>query len=559
MGDSRLSDAQAFALRQGYTNKLGNQSTTGQLVVARMKELADSRTPWHRGLWQPGTIVLLDEVVEAVHATWNGSLTSDEAMKDVIRGALEQVKRDPGVGDQSVREELDSLLRVLLPVGNTRSKATAELQQSLERAAAFTERCRTGYFLRWIEYVRNGGVTVEEVELTARLLVAHLFDEGFHRNHIHGWLTATSARTELSDLLNKAREMLLKPPHEYEFVVGLMRAPAEVRESFGDSWLDSDAYVELFRATGNPRHRPVPREGAGAVRWKTEARDPHAALYELLEWQQKLLARVQLGFGQTDKVEFEPDAIDISTNKIRTPLEDLRSIRLPSIQRNHLFVGGNKSEQQLDGAIALLASQSGEVRGASIASVWAAAEGILGRPGGKGTDVADRLADIVTCSFPRAEIGELARSWLEESTDELADALREQASADQARIMSTYVMEKGDPGFRLSSDKAAVVRYIQLASDPEAVLKRVRGYYSSVFRRLYYQRNFVMHAAKFDSVTLGVSVRTAPALVAAALDRVVNAQHGKAPVSPLALAARAENELGMVGKTGAHPIYLLLD
>src|ERR1700712_1876956 len=103
MGDSRLSDAQAFALRQGYTNTLGNQSFIDELVVARMKELADSRTPWHRGLWQPGTVVLLDEVVEAVLGTWNGSLTSDEAMKDIIRVAVEQARRDPGVGDLSVR------------------------------------------------------------------------------------------------------------------------------------------------------------------------------------------------------------------------------------------------------------------------------------------------------------------------------------------------------------------------------------------------------------------------------------------------------------------------
>ena len=55
-----------------------------------MKELADSRTPWHRGLWQPATVVLLDEVVEAVLGTWNGSLTSDEAMKDIIRVAVDR-------------------------------------------------------------------------------------------------------------------------------------------------------------------------------------------------------------------------------------------------------------------------------------------------------------------------------------------------------------------------------------------------------------------------------------------------------------------------------------
>jgi hypothetical protein len=240
---------------------LEDQSSVSELVVARMKELADSRTAWHRGLWQPGTVVLLDEVVEAVLGTWNGSLTSDEAMKDVVRAALEQVKRDPGVGDRSVRDALDSLLRSLMPSGNARSKPTAELQQLLERAIAFAERSRTGYFLRWIEHVRDVGVPAEEVELTARLLVAHLFDEGFHRNHIHGWLMALGQRADLTRVLASGRDMLLEPPREYNFIVGLTRAPAEVRESFGISWLDSNTYIDRFNAASNPKHGYVPVSG----------------------------------------------------------------------------------------------------------------------------------------------------------------------------------------------------------------------------------------------------------------------------------------------------------
>lgn len=524
-----------------------------------MKELADGRTTWHRGLWQPGTLVLLDEVVEAVQATWNGSLISDDAMRDVINTAIEQVTRDPGVGDESVRSSVVELLKALLPAGNTKSKPTAGLQQTLERAVAFADRCRTGYMLRWVEYVDQNDVPLAEVELSARLLVAHLFDEGFHRNHIHGWLSAQPQRSDLPTVLRKARDMLLEPRRSFKFCVSFTRAPAEVRRSFGDDWLDSDTYIQRFRAATNPNRRPVPREGAGAVEWSIDARDPHAAMYELLEWQQKLIARVQLGFGQGAKVEFDDDVVDMSAQKVRTPLEDRRSIRVPTIQRSRLFVGGTQSAQQLDGAIALLASQTGEVRGASIASVWAAAEGLLGRPGGKGIDVADKLADIVACSFPRAEVGDLARTWAEKGDGELADALRGQASADQARLMSEYLRTSGDPGFKRADHRAAVARYLQLLANPSAVLLRVRGYYSSVFRRLYYQRNFIMHAAKFDSVTLGVSVRTAPALVAAALDRIVNAQQEPNGVSPLGLAARAENELQMVGQSGARPVYALLD
>ena len=535
------------------------QPEVGDLVLGRMKELADGRTAWHRALWQPGTIVLLDEVTEAVRATWDGSLASDDAMKDVITVTRAQVKRDPGVGDPSVRDRLDELLASLLPAGNTKAKPTADLQQALERVVAFTDRCRTGYFLRWVDRARAKSIAAEEVELAARLLISHLLDEGFHRNHIHGWLHAVKPRTALDKVLSKGREMLLEAPREFDFLVGVTRAPAEVVEAFEPNWVSSDAFIERFRDAANPQSRPVPREGAGAVTWSTQARDPHQAMNELLEWQQRLLARVRLGYGQPEKVEFEPDVIDVGANRLRTAPGDRRSIRVPAFQRNRLFASSADSAQQLDGAIGLLAAQSGEARGASIASVWAAAEGLLGRPGGKGVDVADRLADIVACSFPRAEIGELARNWHEHGSGPLRDALQDASSTEQAEAMAKHIERSGDPGFQTAADQAAVARYVQLASDPVAVLSRVRGYYSSVFRRLYYQRNFIMHAAKFDSVTLGVSARTAPLLVAAALDRLVNAQYGHEGLTPHGLAARAQNELDLVGKSGSRPLYMLLD
>lgn len=524
-----------------------------------MKELADGRTAWHRALWQPGTMVLLDEVAEAVTATWDGSLTSDDAMKDVIGVTRSQVARDPGVGDQSVRSHLDDLLASLLPAGNARSKPTADLQQALERTVAFTDRCRTGYLLRWVEHARTNSITTGDVELAARLLVSHLLDEGFHRNHIHGWLHAVKPRTSLDKVLSKGREMLLDEPRTFDFLVGVTRAPTEVMEAFEPDWVPSDVFVAQFKEATNPQNRPVPREGAGAVKWSTKARDPHQAMNELLEWQQRLLARVRLGYGQPEKVEFEPDVIDVGGNRLRTPPSDRRAIRVPAFQRNRLFASETGTSRQLDGAIGLLAAQSGEARGASIASVWAAAEGLLGRPGGRGVDVADRLADIVACSFPRAEIGELARSWQESGSGQLRDMLQDASSTEQAEAMATHIERTGDPGFEGSADQAAVARYLQLLADPVSVMGRVRGYYSSVFRRLYYQRNFIMHAAKFDSVTLGVSARTAPLLVAAALDRLVNAQHSKEGLTPHGLAARAQNELDLVGKSGSRPLYMLLD
>jgi hypothetical protein len=538
---------------------LGKQGDVDVLILARMKELADGRTPWHRGLWQPGTIVLLSEVEEAVQATWAGSLTKPDAMKDIIDVAQRQLSRDPGLGGSDVQQSIVELLTKLKPVGNASAKATPELQRALDRVSAYIDRCRTGYMLRWIEHVDAKKISPDEVELAARLIVSHLLDEGFHRSHIHGWLTKLPVEWTLSQALTRAREMLLQETREFTFVVSIAKAPGEVGDAFGEKWLPGEDFLEAFRGAVNSKQFAVPRLGAGAIEWSCTRRDPHAALAELLAWQERILARAQLGYGNSDRIEFGLEVVDKNTNRIRTPRSELRPIRVSAIQRGRFYGMSSTFSPQLDGAIGLLASHSSSAAGPSIASVWAAAEGLLGRPGGKGVEVADHLADIVACSFPRAELGHLAKVWADEGGEDVfATLLRSLSSAEQARLMSENILSGPGPAFSGAADRAAVARYRQLAADPQAVLARVRSYYSSVFRRLYYQRNFIMHAAKFDSVTLGVSIRTSPVLVAAALDRIVNAQNGDPDIGPLDVAARAENELSLLGKPGARPVYELL-
>ncbi|TPW78091.1 hypothetical protein [Schumannella soli] len=504
-------------------------------------------------------MVLLQEVREAVEATWSGALTSDEAMKDVIAGAKRQASRDRGLGDQKARELLVALLDQLLPVGKERSKSSAALQQILDRISTLIDRSRAGYFQRWIELVGAEGVAATEVEVIARLLVAHLTDEGLHRSHLHGWLSNLPEDAPLGEVLQEGRQMLLEPPRQFTFLVSVVSAHKDVRASMKELWREADDYLRAFEQSANPKKIATPRLGAGAIEWSCTARDPHGAMVELLAWQQRVVVRTQLGLGVAGNVTFGPHVIDVVSSKVRTPREDLRPLRIPTIQRNRLFSGGLKFSDQLDGAIELLASHTGAAKGASVASVWAAAEGLLGRPGGKGTDVADRLADIVACSFPRAEVTALARSWAGRGGDDLAARLTTASSDEQARMMADQLIRSGDPGFIKEADQAAVARYVQLSKSPAEVLARVRSYYSAAFRRLYYQRNFVMHAARFDSVSLSASARTAPALVAAALDRIINAQQGEVSMSPLQLAARAENELSLVGTAAARPLHALLD
>lgn len=522
-----------------------------------MKELADGRTSWHRALWQAGSVVLVQEVIEATEATWSGTITSDEAMRDVIRNAREQLRRDQGAGSSERRTELDTLISALEPAKNAKARPSAAGHRDLDQIRDHLASMRRGYLDRWFDHLDGTALAGSEVELTARLIVSHLIDEGLHRSHIHGWLTNLEPNASLMEVVDAGRSMLLEEERTFEFLVGVQRADADVVDGFGVRWRDTATYLAAFDLISDPRVSR-PRAGAGAVRWSVEARDPHSAMAQLSAWKERVLARVRIGLGEDNKLEFEPFVIDVGGSRIRTHRVEQRRMRIPSIQRHRLFDADATIGDQVDDALGLLASHSTTAYGPSIASVWAAAEGLLGRPGGKGVDVADALADIITCSFPRAEVNELARKWAKHGDDDLAKELKaERSSTRRAELMAAALLE-GGPAFRDDADRAAAARYAEVLRQPAEVLRRVREYYRTTFRRLYYQRNFIMHAARFDSVTLAVASRTAPALVSAGVDRIVNALAAES-IRPLVLAARASNEIALLGRPGGRPVHALLE
>ncbi|MFJ4297397.1 hypothetical protein [Curtobacterium sp. NPDC089689] len=499
----------------------------------------------------------MQEVLEATEATWAGTITSDEAMRDVIQSAREQLRRDAGAGSPERRGDLDQLIASLEPTKNAKARSTPAGSRDLDQIRDHLASIRRGYLDRWCEHLAAAAVDEDEVELAARLIVAHLIDEGLHRSHIHGWLTNLDDEATLLDVIQAARTMLLEDARVFDFLVEVHRADADVVESFGDRWRDSDTFLNAFDDVGDTR-ATRPRAGAGAVSWTVVARDPHSAMAQLSAWKERVLARVRIGFGETNKLEFGPVVLDVGGGRVRTHRAEQRRIRIPSIQRHRLFDADATIGDQVDDALGLLASHSTNAYGPSIASVWAAAEGLLGRPGGRGVDVADALADIITCSFPRAEVNDLARKWAKNGGDSLARELRSERSSTRRAERMAESLGLGGPTFTEDADRAAAARYAEILRDPAGVLGRVRRYYRTTFRRLYYQRNFIMHAARFDSVTLAVASRTAPPLVAAGVDRIVNAIAAEG-VRPLVLAARARNEIALLGREGGRPIHALLE
>ncbi len=199
---------------------------------------------------------------------------------------------------------------------------------------------------------------------------------------------------------------------------------------------------------------------------------------------------------------------------------------------------------------------------AAVIGAWSAVEALLIRPTERSKHhAADRLAALVACSLPRAELTPLAYRHIDAANDQLAAAIR---AADTNYAKVRHVEEHLRSGGRLAltdgSEIAAQDRIVAILHDPAGNLERIRGYVTESLRRLYNQRNQIAHSGSLRSAVLTATARTSFALVGAGLDRIVHAQlQADNPSTPLQLVARAETELSLVGTPGGRSPTSLLE
>jgi hypothetical protein len=196
----------------------------------------------------------------------------------------------------------------------------------------------------------------------------------------------------------------------------------------------------------------------------------------------------------------------------------------------------------------------------AVAGGWSAVEFLLTAPGDKGNvSAADRLASLVACSWPRAELTTIAKNRIASKQDSLSTELSE-LRTNRARC--ERLVQEIEAGRTISdladSDVAALHRMERLLHNPAKVLTDVRGYAQESLRRLYRQRNLVLHGGRTRGVALDGTLRTAAPLVGAGVDRIVHA-HLTAGLEPLQVAARAEFEMQRAGLPGATEVTGLLE
>lgn len=215
----------------------------------------------------------------------------------------------------------------------------------------------------------------------------------------------------------------------------------------------------------------------------------------------------------------------------------------------------------VDDALELAAPLNYGSPGAALSGGWAAIEALLADDAneGRGTGAAGRMAILVTASWPRGELTTLSYRHAPDHPDRLSTELsRTSVNSERARLVAAALESGRILSLNSPSDRAAQSRMRELVGAPKSTIGAVNRHMQTAFRRLYRQRNILMHGGTTQSVALHAALRTTAPLVGAGLDRLTHAVLTEG-VGGLQLAERAQVSVDLLGGGDARSLVDLLE
>ncbi len=509
--------------------------TETDYIVARLRDFWGRRTPWQRRLWGIGTVGLVEEVLEAAAFQRAGHF-HERTVADLAESARHQIRRDPGLGSPKVRGKFDELMKYVAKD----SGAMRELQ------ALLYDR-KPHYLACW-----RSAVATEppELEVTARSIGAHLLGCGFSPDHLYRWVSSVARGSTLtvSDFLEEAEILTQRPARTYDVLIPIISLPRR-QTPMPSNWMEPIGAAEWIRMHG-PAGKSVRQNGA--LLFKREARDPWRAVEEVSDAVQSLAARVVIGLPGQDRLVIHDEAVVSASPRLYPLRRPRRQVEVHALYRQGVLYEASHSglTGRIGAAIDLLEPLENGSPEAAVAGGWAAIETLLARRDAANSAAAEELATLVACSLVRAELTTLSYSYASEHRDQLTETLdAANSNLERCRILLQVITAGEDIDFANPSDAAALARLTAIAEAPVAVLGRVASYVGDTFKRLYRQRNLVLHAGRSDSVAMLPTLRSAPPLVGAAIDRIVHAALQPEATDPNDLVARAQIRLHLAGTT----------
>jgi hypothetical protein len=522
-------------------------------LITRMTDYFADTTPWPRRLWQASSLLTLEEAAEA--GTWVDNKTlSTGAVSWFLNDVQRLLGPDHGLGDSNLRREVNSLLGSGL---EPRSRERRRLVQLIPLV-------RRNYLQRWSTAL-DGGEAIS-AERFSRIIATHLLDCGHSPGAMHGWATAWLHEdgATLSDLISSANELASLSDQQFTILVPMRALPQANLAAHLDEWLSAAQTSAWMTARGF-----APVRTSGAFSYTVVAKDALAAAQLAAAQVRRLQTRRSFSRGMSKPMQPLGKVWVEGRNE---PLElqpVQRGVTVLALERERIMYSNDKAAgERLDEALELAGALNSGPASAAVAGAWAAIESLLVRPDDRGDKAdgraiaADRLAAIVACSWPRAELTSLAHRYQPvSSSDSLFDSLSAcETNLQRCELMAGVLRDAPSgslPRYASHSDQAAAARMRTVLQDSRTQINDVARILRSAFRRLYRQRNVVVHSGSTESIGLDPSLRVAAPLFGAGLDRLLHAQLTE-QLEPLELAARAENSLALVDDLyGPSPTMLL--
>jgi hypothetical protein len=503
-------------------------------VVARLLDFFADTTPWPRRLWEISSVLALQEAAEA--GDWTRmQVFSKSAVSWYLHALQQQLGPDRGLGDTQLRKELSKILQSGLTSDSRERRRLFQLMPMITK----------GYLIRWSAAV--DAATPPSPERLARAVATHLLDCGHSSGQLHRWARGLSTELEatLADLLTSANKLAVQADREFEVMVPFVSVPDhKTLASHLTEWYSPTRAAAWFvenKIDTPPRHN-------GAFVYRFTVKDVVAAARAAGTRVRRLEARRSYARGSTNPLE-PVGRVWVAGYSEPLPLRPPeRGVNVLALESERTMYSISQSNQ-LDEALELAAPLNAGPAASAATGAWAAIESLLYHPGDQ-ADIeegrvvaADRLAAIVACSWSRAELTALSYRHKPYPPDPISMELDSCGSKVQrCEVVARALRTKSALELPFPSDVAAAERMKALLDNPYSQLKNVAFVVRGAFRRLYRQRNIVLHGGNTAAIALDSALRTAAPLIGAGLDRIVHSQLVK-QTKPLELAARAENSL----------------
>lgn len=402
-----------------------------QHIVARLRDFFGETTPWQRRLWDTGTVLALRELSEAADWCLKGVL-SGSAVAWLARDIERLAGRDRGVGERDLRVQLGQTLRSNVPCGSRHHRRLIELIEFVNR----------DYLDGWARAA--DAATPASPERCSRAIASHLLDCGYSVRFLRQWAGRLhNSDGTLADLFESAKELAAGADKEFDAVIPFVSLPRYTQLAMPlPNWMST----KKMRDWLSPKQFPSGLRLHGGFHYKVKARDPFAAAEQVLAIVDRLKARSShgrgVGSGGPEAVGFVWVRDGQETREIRLKKE-ARSAFVLSLEAEGKVYDVD-SPTAVDDALELAAPLNYGPSGPAVSGGWAAIEALLTTPSdaddareGRGAVAADRMAALVTASWPRGELTTLSHRHAPSTPDRLTAQLGNTSiNSERARLVA---------------------------------------------------------------------------------------------------------------------------